>query len=176
MGREADIVASALVAAPPNQVFDFLADLGNHWRLADRFIEVVQLDRAPDGRANGGRVRMRGPFGVGRTAATRVLAAEAPRLLVGTAELGRRTRAFVRWKLGVGDGGTRVRLEATIERVGWLDRLMLMLGGRAWLERRFVAVLQRLAERFSGDAARIEAYDEERQDASAEAPVRGDSP
>ncbi len=176
MAREAGIAASATVPAPPEQVFAFLVDLENHWRLADPFIEVVRLDRAPDGRANGGRVRMRGPLGVRRTAATRVLAAEAPRLMVGTAELGRGTRAFVRWKLGVGDGGARVRLEATLDRRGWLDRLLLVLGGRAWLERRFVAVLQRLAERFSGDAARIEAYDEERQDASAEAPVRGDSP
>ncbi len=147
------VEASGPVPAPREAVFGFLADLENHWRLADRFIEVVQLDRAPDGRANGGRVRMRGPFGLRRTAATRVLAAEAPRLMVGTAELGRRTRAFVRWKLGVGDGGTRVRLEATLDRMGWLDRLMLVFGGRAWLERRFVAVLQRLAERFSGDRA-----------------------
>lgn len=115
---------------------------------------------------------MRGPFGVGRTAATRVLAAEAPRLMVGTAELGRRTRAFVRWKLGVGDGGTRVRLEATIERMGWLDRLLLVLGGRAWLERRFAAVLRRLTEDVSAEGLRSGSYGGSHRDAPATAPVR----
>ena len=176
VAREADIAASALVAAPPNQVFDFLADLENHCGLADRFIEVVQLDRAPDGRANGGRVRMRGPFGVGRTAATRVLAAEAPRLMVGTAELGRRTRAFVRWKLSGSDGGTRVRLEARIDRTGAFDRLLLMVGARAWLEPRFSAVLQRLAKSFCGDPSRIEAHGEPHQEAGPEARIRGQIP
>jgi len=174
VARAADLAASAVVPAPADQVFHFLADLENHWRLADRFIEVVQLDRAADGRTNGGRVRMRGPLGVRRTASTRVVAAVAPQLMVGTAELGRRTRAFVRWKLSTSDGGTRVRLEATIDRTGAIDRLMLALGGRAWLERRFSAVLQRLAERFAAGAPRIEAYGALPQDAGAEAGPKED--
>ena len=143
-GRE--IRASRLVQAPQEEVFEFLADLENHWRLADRFIGVLTLDREAGGPAHGGRVCMRGPLGVRRTAATRVLAADPPQQMVGVAELGRRTCAFVRWKLSEGEGGTGVRLEATVDRVGWLDRLILVLGGRAWLERRFRAVLDRLAE------------------------------
>ncbi len=141
--------------APQDEVFRFLAQLENHWGLADRFIEVVTLDRAADGRAIGARVRIRGRLGFHRTATTRVLAADTPQLMVGTAETGRRTRAFVRWKLRETDGGTRVRLEATIDRSGALDSLVLLLGGRAWLERRFGAVLQRLAQRFSAVAPAI---------------------
>jgi hypothetical protein len=144
LGRE--IRASRLVESPQGELFDFLADLENHWRLADRFIDVLTLEREADGRAHGGRVRMRGPLGVRRTAATQVLAADPPHQMLGLAEVGPRTRAFVRWKLRGGEGGTRVRLEATIDRVGWLDRVLLVLGGRAWLERRFSAVLGRLAE------------------------------
>ena len=152
-GRE--IRASRLVQAPQEEVFEFLADLENHWRLADRFVGVLTLDREAGGPAHGGRVCMRGPLGVRRTAATRVLAADPPQQMVGVAELGRRTRAFVRWKLSEGEGGTGVRLEATADRVGWLDRLLLVLGGRAWLERRFRAVLDRLADvlRAEGDGS-----------------------
>jgi carbon monoxide dehydrogenase subunit G len=150
MGAGPEISASAQVPAPPAAVFDFLGDLENHWHLADRFIEVVRLERAPGGSATGGRVRMHGPLGVCRAATTRVLAAEPPRLMVGAAEIGRRTRAFVRWKLSEEDGRTRVTLEATVDQAGALDRLLLILGGRAWLERRFDAVLERLAQEFAG--------------------------
>jgi hypothetical protein len=148
-GRE--IQANRLVDARRHEVFEFLADLENHWRLADRFIEVLTLERDEVGRAHGGRVRMRGPLGVRRTAATQVLAADPAQRLVGVADVGRRTRAFVRWKLTDGDGRTEVRLEAMIDRVGWLDRLLLLLGGDTWLKRRFAAVLDRLAEHFACD-------------------------
>lgn len=151
MPPDPEIRASRLVEAPQDEVFELLGDLGNHWRLADRFIDVVTLERDAGGRAHGGRVRMRGPLAVRRTAATQVLAADAPRQLVGMAEVGRRTRAFVRWKLSEREGGTGVRLEATIDRLGWLDRLLLLLGGRRWLERRFRSVLDRLAEHFARD-------------------------
>jgi uncharacterized protein YndB with AHSA1/START domain len=148
-GRE--IRASRLVEARQEEVFEFLADLENHWRLADRFIDIVTLEREAGGRAHGGRVRMRGPRGVRRTAATEVLAADPPQQMVGVAEIGRRTRAFVRWRLNAGDGGTEVRLEATVDRLGWLDSLLLMLGGSRWLERQFRSVLRRLVEHFKGE-------------------------
>jgi len=157
MAPDQEIRASHLVAAPQDELFDFLADLENHWRLADRFIDVLALERDADGHARGGRVRMRGPGGVRRTAATQVLAADTPQQMLGVAEVGRRTRAFVTWKLRDGDGGTRVRLEATIAQIGWLDRLLLVLGGRAWLERRFDAVLHRLADTFRLHAKALEA-------------------
>jgi uncharacterized protein YndB with AHSA1/START domain len=156
MAPAREIRASRLVEAPQNELFDFLENLDNHWRLADDFIDVLALERDADGRADGGRVRMRGPMGVSRQAATKVLAADAPHQMLGMAEVGPRTRGFVRWKLHGDGGGTRVRLEATIDRVGWLDRVLLVLGGRAWLERRFDAVLGRLPERFAARATAVE--------------------
>jgi len=155
-----EIRATRLVDARRDEVFDFLADLENHWRLADRFIEVLTLEREAGGRAHGGRVRMRGPLGVRRTAATEVLDADPPQQLVGVAEVGRRTRAFVRWKLYDSDGATRVRLEATIDRLESLDRLLLLLGGRRWLERRFGSVLDRLAKHFARDKSEREEVSE----------------
>src|SRR5256714_15246333 len=95
-----DVEAAALVPAAPEDVFAFLSDLRNHWRLADRFVEVVTLETSEGGAADGGTVRVRGPLGLRRTATTRVVAAREPRLMIGTAELPGGTRARVSWGLG----------------------------------------------------------------------------
>jgi carbon monoxide dehydrogenase subunit G len=87
------IEATASVAAQPEDVFDFLSDLENHWRLVDRFVEVPELN------ADGALVRLRGPLGVRRTVRTRVTETRRPRLIVGTAELRGSTCARVTWTL-----------------------------------------------------------------------------
>lgn len=144
--QTADVEAAALVPAPPEDVFAFLSDLRNHWRLADRFVEVLTLDASEDGGAvDGGRVRVRGPLGMRRTATTRVVAARSPRLIIGTAELAGGTRARVSWVLAGRLGSTRVRLAAELECARPLDRLLLAAGGRWWLRRRFASTLDRLA-------------------------------
>ena len=142
------ISAEALVPRPPDDVFPYLADLRNHWQLADRFIEVETLDRSADrgadGAAIGGRVRIQGPLGFSRTAVTRVTAIDPPERMTGTARVGRRTTAEVRWILSPGLGRTHVRLEAHIDTASAIDRVLLACGGRAWLRRRFARVLGRL--------------------------------
>ena len=148
----ADIEAAALVPAPPEDVFAFLSDLRNHWRLADRFVEVLTLDSSDGGRADGGRVRVRGPLGVRRTVTTRVVAAREPRLLIGTAELASGTRARVSWVIAGRLGSSRVRLAADLERARPLDRLLLAAGGRWWLRRRFASTLERLANELAHSA------------------------
>jgi hypothetical protein len=136
------------VAASPDILFAYLADLEQHWELADRFIEVVSLERpAGDGLAHGGVVRMRGPLGIGRNAHTRVVESEAPTRLAGSAEVGPGTVARVSWTLRPAGAYTRVRLEATVERATPVDRVLLALGGRQWLARRFAAILETLARR-----------------------------
>jgi uncharacterized protein YndB with AHSA1/START domain len=150
----ADVEATALVPASPAEVFDFLDDLGNHWIVADRFVEVVDLHRAAGGRPEGGLVRLRGPLGLRRTVTTRVVAVKAPRLLIGTAEIGERTRARVSWSLTGGRSATRVRLAAAIERASAADRALLALGGRWWLRRRFASTLAGLVAEFEGRARR----------------------
>jgi Polyketide cyclase / dehydrase and lipid transport len=142
----ADVEAAALVPVPPEDVFVFLSDLRNHWRLADRFVEVLTLDASDGAHADGARVRLKGPLGLRRTATTRVVAARAPRLLIGTAELAGGTRARVSWVLAGRLGSTRVRLAAEVERASLADRVLLAAGGRWWLRRRFASTLERLAE------------------------------
>jgi carbon monoxide dehydrogenase subunit G len=140
----ADIEAAALVPAPPEEVFEFLSDLANHWRLADRHVQVVELN----GSGDGGTVRIRGPLGTRRTAHTRVTATRSPRLMIGIAELSGGTRARVSWTLAGRVSQTRVRLAADVEQVSPVDRVLLALGGRAYMRRMFRRTLEHLAQRF----------------------------
>ena len=145
------------VHARPERVFEYLSGLDNHWRLADRWIEVVSLDRAPSAEPgeppDRGRVTIRGPFGLRRTAATRVLDADPPHSMAGSARIEGGTAARVSWTLEERSGTTEVTLAAELEQATPLDRLLLALGGRAWLQRRFASVLGRLADLFAPAAA-----------------------
>jgi carbon monoxide dehydrogenase subunit G len=138
------IAAERVVPAEREAVFAFLSDLENHWLVADRFVEVLELE-GPPGARHGGAVRVLGPLGLGRTAVTRVEHAEAPSLLMGRAEIGRSTTAQVKWTLDQEGEGTRVALFAAVERAGPIDRVVLALGGRRWLEARFRGTLENLA-------------------------------
>ena len=140
--------AQRRVPASPEAVFDFLCDLGNHWLMADRFIEVVRLDGSRGEAASGGLVRMHGPLGIRRTAITRVTGQERPRMMTGTADLRGGTRARVTWSFVPDGDGTIVRLVAEVQNAGPLDRMLLTLGGRAWFRRHLATVLAALAERF----------------------------
>jgi uncharacterized protein YndB with AHSA1/START domain len=151
--RPDTISVDRLVPASREAVFAFLADLGNHWALADAAIEVVTLERSggPGTAADGGRVRLRGPLGIHRTVVTRVDAVDPPASIAGTALVGDRTRARVRWELAeTEDGGTRVTLFAVVGESSRLDRLLLRVGGRAWLQRRLGHILGRLEEQVVG--------------------------
>jgi carbon monoxide dehydrogenase subunit G len=139
-----EIEATALVPASPDDVFDFLSDLENHWRLTGRRVEVLGLN----GDRDGGSVRIRGPLGLHRTARTKVTASRSPRLILGVAELPGGTRARVSWTLAPHARETRVALVAEVEKAAPLDRLMLAVGGRRWMAQVFERALERLAERF----------------------------
>lgn len=143
-----DISASRLVRAERADVFAFLSDLENHWLIADRFVEVVEL-KGPPGARTGGRVLIRGPLGVRRTARTRVDFARPVEEMCGSAHIGDATSARVRWLLREDGGGTGVTLAANINRAGPLDRLLLALGGMAWMRGRFASTLAVLDARLS---------------------------
>jgi hypothetical protein len=152
----ATIEAAALIPAEPEEVFDFLSDLGNHWLLASRFIEVVELDRSREGGpCDSGIVRLRGPLGLHRTVHTKVTAVKPARLLIGTAEVGGVTRARVSWTLARRLHETRVRLAAEVDVAETLDRLLLALGGRRWLEHRFAETLEALAAELAARRERL---------------------
>ena len=149
-----EIEAIAVVPAGAEDVFDYLARLDHHWQLMDHSVDVVELAGEAESGPDSAVVRMHGPLGIGRTAHTQVLAAERPTMLRGRAGIGRRrdggrvTEGEVSWTLEPQGSGTRVRLEARVKRAGLGDRLILALGGRAWLRTRLRDALGRLARRF----------------------------
>ncbi len=124
----------------PERVFEFLSDLHNHWQLEDSFIAVNGVGNG------GGRILIRGPLGITREARTEVVEAEAPSRLVGRAVLGT-TVGAVAWKILPEGDGSLVSLSAEVERASTADRLLLVLGGRRWLRRRFANVLETLDRR-----------------------------
>ncbi len=145
LGNEIRATANICAAAP--SLFAFLSDLENHWQLNDRFVEVVSLE-GPVGARTGGIVDLRGPLGLRRSVKTRVLPSLEPRRMLGSAAIGKRTHARVSWTIEPCGLASRVELAARVESARPLDRLLLALGGRRWLRRRFVSTLERLAYHF----------------------------
>jgi hypothetical protein len=141
------ITAERAITAPAVELFEFLSDLENHWRLTGKGIEVFKLTGEP-GHRTGGRVRIRGPLGISRTVQTEVLAAHPHTEMHGRARIGRSTEAMIRWRLVPQDNErTVVTLDADAH-PGPLDRALLIAGGQRWMTRLFSRTLDRLAERF----------------------------
>jgi uncharacterized protein YndB with AHSA1/START domain len=136
--------AARRVAAPPPEVFAFLADLENHWALTSHWVEVLRLHRVDGGPARGARVRLRGPLALRRTARTQLLELDPPARVAGTAAVGRRTSARVAWDLEPDGTGTLVCLSAEVVSLAPLDRLLWILVGHRVMARGFPAVLARL--------------------------------
>ncbi len=131
------VVARRTIAAPREELFALLEDLRAHWRLAGRWVEVIELD------TDRGVVRMHAPLGLSRTAQTRVLESTPSARLAGEAVVGR-TRAAVSWTLEPSGSATVVTLRAEVLEASAGDRALLAAGGRWWLRRRFGAILERL--------------------------------
>jgi uncharacterized protein YndB with AHSA1/START domain len=132
------IAAERRVSAPPERVFDFLADLRNHWRLERAFLEI------DDAGERSGVIRVRGPFGLSRRAETRVLEADRPSRVAGRADLSGGTVGLVSWEIAPDGAGSLVRLSAEVPEASAADRVLLALGGRAWLRRLFERALANL--------------------------------
>ncbi len=133
------ISATRRIAHPPDSVFEFLSDLRNHWRLEEHaFLEVDEISESS------GTICLKGPLGLSRKVETRVLRAERPRTVAGRAELGGGTVGLVSWEIRPDGSGSTVRLSAEVADASLPDRVVLALGGAAWLRGLFERVLRNL--------------------------------
>jgi uncharacterized protein YndB with AHSA1/START domain len=146
--ESAGIRAEGVVPAPREDVFAFLEDLENHWLITDRFVRVLSLD-GPVGARTGGRVRIRAPLGLGRTAVIRAERVRRPEELIGSARVGEATRAQVRWTLHERGDETTVCLTAQLTAAGLADRILWAAGGRIWMRRRLERTLRGLSHRLA---------------------------
>src|SRR5215213_4304047 len=156
----APIIASRAIPVSPAEVFDYLEDLANHVSLAPRSAHVLSFGPGPSGLGHA-VVRLSGPLGLRRTAVTEIIRADDPGLIVGRARIGRLTQACVIWRIAGAPEGSFVSLSAAIEAAGPLDALVLRLGGRRWIARRFAAALEVLGDQL-GAARRTEAVQQGR--------------
>lgn len=131
------IVARRHVPVSRRELYERLADLRGHWQLAGRWVRPLEL------RDDGGVVRVVGPAGLHRTIHTTLTDAREPECVAGEARIGQ-TRAAIQWLLEEDGSGTIVTLRADVLEAGRLDRAMLALGGRRWMQGRFAATLERL--------------------------------
>jgi hypothetical protein len=140
----------------PEEAFAFLSQPHNHRRLATARIALRELDVTGDGELRGALMVLRGPLWLRRPARTHVVSMRRPAHLAGTARVGSGTEVEVRWDLvGAGAGATVAVLTATVTRVAITERLLLAVGGRAWVRRLFAATLERLAAELCEDPGRI---------------------
>jgi hypothetical protein len=138
---------------PAEAVLRFLSDLENHARLAPRSVRLLSLQRGP-GLGAHALVRLKGPLAIRRTASTEVLASRAPDSIVGRARIGDATVATIVWRIDGNAAGSAVTLCATVDAASRLDGMLLRVGGRRWLTRRFAAALRRLSYELNPASAR----------------------
>ncbi|HEX3689446.1 MAG TPA: SRPBCC family protein [Solirubrobacteraceae bacterium] len=151
-----EISARRALPVPPEEAFAFLSQPHNHGRLATARIGVRELQVTRDGELHGALMVLRGPLWLRRCARTRVVNVRRPDHLAGTARVGSGTDVEVRWDLDGASAGTTVAiLTATVTRLGIAERVLLAIGGRAWVRRLFVATLERLATELCAEPGRI---------------------
>jgi hypothetical protein len=148
LGARREIAATGEIPAPRETVFGFLASLENHAALGNGSVELLSLRRRA-GRASEAVVRLRGPLAIRRTAWTAILGIRASESIYGRASVGPRTRAFIAWRIECAPHGSTVSLRVIVERVSLRDRLVLALGGRWWLRRRFTSTLRCLSHQLA---------------------------
>ena len=151
--RPSPVVASRQLDAPAEAVLRFLADLENHARLAPRSVRLLSLQRGPSPGAKA-LVRLKGPLAIRRTASTEILESRAPDSIVGRARIGDATAATIVWRIEGNSAGSAVTLCATVDAASRLDGMLLRLGGRRWLARRFAAALEHLSYELNPAPAR----------------------
>jgi hypothetical protein len=151
-----EISARRALSVGPEEAFAFLSQAHNHRRLATAKIGLRELDVTDDGELRGGLLVLRGPLWLRRPARTRLVSISRPGHLAGTARVGSGTEVEVGWDLdGAGTGPTVAVLSATVTRLATPERLLLAIGGRAWVQRLFVATLERLAMELGDEPGRI---------------------
>ena len=141
------ITITTTIDAPREQIFEYLSDIANHAEFSDHYLVDWHLTRVNSvGRGAGARFRMKMPrnrFGWGDF----VLAELQPpyRILMrGRGGKYNRIRMLSSYTLQPAPGGTRVQYTYETEPALPSDKLMEIMGGRAWTKRKAAKAMRRL--------------------------------
>jgi uncharacterized protein YndB with AHSA1/START domain len=142
------VTVSILIARPPEEVFDYLADIANHAEFSDHYLTRWHLTREDSyGTGAGARFHAEAPLSRFSWADVTITELQRPHRIV---ELGRggkfnriRTTTIYSLRPGAG-GGTEVELTADTEPVTLGDRIVESFGTRRWFKRNSRKALRRL--------------------------------
>ncbi len=139
---------SIVVAAPREQVFDYLRDIANHPEFTDHYLVDWHLTRIDSvGLGAGARFRIEAPLNRFSWGDVTFVEVQEPHRIVEAGRTGKNNRIRM---LGVYDlaegshGTTRVRFTFETQPVMLSDRLLEGLGGRSWLKRKSNKAMRRL--------------------------------
>jgi uncharacterized protein YndB with AHSA1/START domain len=142
------VSATATIARPREEVFEYLADVANHAEFTDHYLVSWRLLREDTyGVGAGARFRIKAPFNRFAWADVTIAEIAPPYRIVEHGRGGKfnRVRMLGIYTLSPGAGGT-TRVEYTFETDPQLlsDRLMEGLGGARWIRRQIAKSLRRL--------------------------------
>ena len=142
------VTVSILIARPPEEVFEYLADIANHAEFSDHYLTKWHLTREDSyGQGAGARFRVEAPLNRFGWADVTITELQKPHRIV---ELGRggkfnRIRSTTVFTLRPGpSGSTEVQLTADTEPATIADRLMESFGTRPWFKRNARKAMRRL--------------------------------
>ena len=141
------IVSSVLISRPREEIFEYLADIANHWEFQDHYVQEFHLTREDTyGLGAGARFRVPTPLNRFDWAEVTISDFEVPRRIVERGRAGKfnRIRLVAIWSLELGSaGGTRVTLSFETQPELPSDRIMEALA-RGRIKRRQRRALKRL--------------------------------
>ncbi|MGO9753584.1 MAG: SRPBCC family protein [Solirubrobacteraceae bacterium] len=142
------ITVTTIIGRPREQVFEYLADIANHAEFTDHYLVDWHLTREdPCGQGAGARFRVKAPLNRFGWADVTFAEVRPPFRIVEQGRFGKynRIRTLGIYEVSQGPAGTS-KVQYTLETLPVMpsDRLMEMLGGRAWSRRQAAKALRRL--------------------------------
>jgi uncharacterized protein YndB with AHSA1/START domain len=139
---------SIVVAAPREQVFDYLQDIANHPEFTDHYLVDWHLTRIDSvGLGAGARFRIKAPRNRFSWGDVTFVEVQAPHRIVEVGRTGKNNRIRTLGVYDLADGShgtTRVRFTFETEPAKLSDRLLEGLGGRSWCKRKNNRAMRRL--------------------------------
>lgn len=142
------VSVSVTISRPPEEVFEYLADIANHAEFCDHYLVDWRLTREDSyGRGAGAAFRVKAPMNRFPWANVALTEVERPRLLVEKGRTGKfnRIRTLGVYELEpISGGATRVTFTFESEPGNLADRLGESLGVRGWMKRKNARAMRRL--------------------------------
>jgi uncharacterized protein YndB with AHSA1/START domain len=141
------VTSKVTIGRPPEEVFDYLADIANHSEFSDHYLKDWRLTRVDSvGRGAGARFRRDkhlDRFGWGDMTFIEV---ERPYRIVAVGRSGKfnRNLTYSTWTLTPSSGGTMVEYTTETEPKLGTDRIMESFGMRRWFRRGGAKAMRRL--------------------------------